>query len=93
MTFKQLPAIHGFQHSYLAPIYNIDQRKWISNINFADTQGQSVQIHHTGHDHWVTSLQTCTNEIYVLDSMFKKLTTSLEIQLSQLYAHGKKVTG
>jgi hypothetical protein len=52
--------------------------------------GKCTQIHHTGQDHWVTSVQTETNETYILDNLLEKLTVSQEIQLSQIYSHGKK---
>ena len=44
--------------------------------------GKCTQIHHTGQDHWVTSVHTETNEAYILDSLLEKLTVSQEIQLS-----------
>jgi Ulp1 family protease len=52
----------------------------------------SVQIHHTGKSHWVTSLQDKKDgTVYVLDSYSKTftLTPSLEIQLSAIYGQGK----
>ena len=52
----------------------------------------SVQIHHTGREHWVLSLESRDNEVCILDtcslSNIKNHTVntpSLEIQLSQIY--------
>jgi Ulp1 family protease len=52
----------------------------------------SVQIHHRGKSHWVTSLQDKKDgTVYVLDSYSNTftLTPSLEIQLSAIYGQGK----
>ena len=59
-------------------------------ISFTEKQGPAVQIHHTGNHHWVTSILTHTNELFLLDSMYDKLTTFLEIQLFQVYSNSKK---
>ena len=72
--------------------YNI--RTTIQNsrtkVDSKHNMGKCTQIHHTGQDHWVTSVQTETNETYILDNLLEKLTVSQEIQLSQIYSHGKK---
>jgi hypothetical protein len=52
----------------------------------------SVQIHHTGKSHWVTSLQSENDStVYVLDNYSTQftLTPSLEIQFSSIYGQGK----
>ena len=48
----------------------------------------SIQIHHTGHSHWVTSFQrTGDNRVFLLDSLLlgPELPASLQIQLAQIY--------
>lgn len=87
---KQFPLIQGFQNTCYAPVFCNQQKKWLSETSFTPTQAPAVQIHHTGHSHWVTSLTKQSNEVYLLDSMYDTLTTSSEIQLSQIYSHGKK---
>ena len=87
---KQLTPISGFQTLYNAPAYNTTLKKWVSNNSFTEKQGSAVQIHHTGNHHWVTSLLTHTNALFLLDSMYDTLTTSLEIQLLQVYSNSKK---
>ena len=76
--------------SAFAPQFNTVEQEWISNKKFTDITNKCAQIHHTGQDHWVTSVQSDTNETYILDILFEKLTVSQEIQLSQIYSHGKK---
>ena len=85
MLVRQFSDINGFQNTAFAPQFNRVEQEWISNTKFTDITGQCVQIHHTSQDHWVTSVQT-----NILDSLFEKLTVSQEIQLSQIYSHGKK---
>ena len=87
---KQLALINGFQTPCNAPAYNTTLKKWVSNNSFTEQQGPAVQIHHTGNYHWVTSILTHTSELFLLDSMYDKLTTSLEIQLFQVYSNSKK---
>jgi hypothetical protein len=87
---KQLTLISGFQKPCNAPAYNTTLKKWVSNYSFTEQQGPAVQIHHTGNHHWVTSILTHTNELFLLDSMYDKLTTSLEIQLLQVYSNSIK---
>ena len=53
-----------------------------------------MQIHHTGRDHWVLSLESRDNEVCILDSLSNIKnhtvnTPSLEIQLSQIYKKDK----
>ena len=47
----------------LAPIFDTksDSRKF--NKQFQSILSHSVQIHHTGRDHWVLSLESRDNEI------------------------------
>ena len=67
---------------------------WKCNKQFQLILPPSVQIHHTGMDHWVLSLESRDNEVCILDSLsnIKNLTVntpSLEIQLSQIYKKDK----
>ena len=87
---KQFTLISGFQTPCNAPAYNTTLKKWVSNNSFTEQQGPAVQIHHTENHLWVTSILTHTNELFLLDSMYDKLTTSLEIQLFQVYSNSKK---
>ena len=56
------------------------------NNGFSPVTHESVQIHHTGHFHWVTSCSV-GGEIQVYDSRFAvgPLSPSLQIQLAQIY--------
>ena len=87
---RQFSDIKGFQNTAFAPQFNTVEQQWISSTQFTDITGKCAQIYHIGQDHWVTSVRTDTNETYILDSLFEKLTVSQEIQLSQIYSHGKK---
>ena len=87
---KQFTLISGFQTPCNAPAYNTRLKKWVSNNSFTEKRGPAVQIHHTGNHHWVTSILTLYKELFLLDSMYDKLTTSLEIQLFQVYSNSKK---
>ena len=53
-----LEDIQGFQDPFLAPLFNTTRKRWVSNNMFPEKQGPAVQIHHTGHNHWVTSVLT-----------------------------------
>ena len=89
MLVRQFSDINGFQNTAFATQFNRVEQEWILNTKFTDITGKCAQIHHTGQDHLVTSVQTDTNETYILDSLLEKLTVSQEIQLSQIYSHGK----
>ena len=86
---KPFPAISGFQSTERAPYYREDTHSWSHQLGQFHPQNQtSVQIHHIGKSHWVTSLQSENDStVYVLDSYSKQftLTPSLEIQFSSIY--------
>ena len=92
---KQFPhtAISGFQPTGLVPYFDEHTQCWTEQFGrFQRQDPPSVQIHHTGKSHWVTSLQDKKDgTVYVLDSYSKTftLTPSLEIQLSAIYGQGK----
>ena len=48
-----------------------------------------VQVHHSGRDHWVMSIQIENGNIYFLDSLGLKIKTSLEFQLCKIYGQNK----
>lgn len=88
---KQFENIHGLQLTNLAPLFDEQTKSWKCDNKFEHAQPPSVQIHHTGRSHWVTSFQNNNNEICILDSLSKSKnqtvnTPSLEIQLSYLWA-------
>ena len=90
VTQSQFPCITGFQNTWRVPV--LENKKWIYQHKMRSQPSPSVQIHHTGCDHWITSCQDPNGTIYVLDSMNgKTLTTSVEIQMSMIYGKGKTV--
>jgi len=87
---SQFTCITGFQNTWRVPV--LENNKWIYQHKMRSQPSPSVQIHHTGCDHWITSCQDSNGTIYVLDSMNgKTLTTSVEIQMSLIYGKGKTV--
>ena len=90
VTKSQFPCITGFQNTWRVPV--LENKKWIYQHKMRSQPSPSVQIHHTGCDHWITSCQDPNGTIYVLDSMNgKTLTTSVQIQMSMIYGKGKTV--
>ena len=90
VTQSQFPCIIGFQNTWR--VHVLENKKWIYQHKMRSQPSPSVQIHHTGCDHWITSCQDPNGTIYVLDSMNgKTLTTSVEIQMSMIYGKGKTV--
>ncbi|VDI70203.1 Hypothetical predicted protein [Mytilus galloprovincialis] len=91
---RQFPNISGFQPTGLSPVFDEATKSWSEKFGSFSQKGcPTVQIHHTGKSHWVTSLQSVNDQcIYVLDSFSKTftLTPSLDIQLAAIYGHGKK---
>jgi len=71
----QFPSLDGLQPTVLS-----------QNNGFYPVTHESVQIHYTGHFHWVTSC-SIGGEIQVYDSRFAvgPLSPSLQIQLAQIY--------
>ena len=90
VTQSQFPCITGFQNTWRVPV--LENKKWIYQHKMRSQSSPSVEIHHTGCDHWITSCQDPNGTIYVLDSMNgKTLTTSVKIQMSMIYSKGKTV--
>ena len=88
---QQFPQMNGFQYTGYAPLYR--DKKWEYSLQMTSQQPPSVQIHHTGHDHWITSFQDQQREVYVLDSKNPRhtLSGSTEIQLSKVYGNEKNI--
>ena len=59
-------------------------RFWAKRL-FVPVNEECIQIHHTGHDHWVCST-SIDGFVRLYDSMrCKQLTSSMKVQLSQCY--------
>ena len=88
------PITNGFQSTLLAPKYDENKGIYVKNVckNFESRNHPAAQIHYNGHNHWVMSfLHDKNGPVYVLDSICKGyLTTSLQMQLSMIYGHGKE---
>ena len=90
MMHEQFLIINGLQHCALAPHFSDDRHRCeIAKKSFSRTAAPSVQIHYTGHSHWVTSCQRAGDScVFLLDSLFSgypELLASLQIQLAQIY--------
>ena len=57
MFARQFSDINGFQNTAFATQFNRVEQEWILNTKFTDITGKCAQIHHTGQDHFVTSVQ------------------------------------
>lgn len=88
---KQFGSIAGFQLTEKVPVFLEDESRWnIGSVMLPVNEENCAQIHHTGKDHWVTSLKF-NNAVHLIDSLGTDrpenaiLTQSLKIQLSQVY--------
>ena len=72
---QQFPILNGLQTPLLS-----------QNNGFCPVTDESIQIHHTGQLHWVTSC-SIGGDIQLYDSRFKggDLSSSLQVQLAQIY--------
>ena len=85
---RQFPDVDGMQPTTCAPVWSESENKWNNQFPFTSVSLPAAQVHHTGRDHWVTSVNN-NGQIHVLDSLSSgKLTPSLEIQLAHLYGNG-----
>lgn len=87
--------INGMELTNRAPVYEEHTKSWKCDEKFQHTQPPSVQIHHTGRNHWVTSFINYNKKIFILDSLSRSknhtvLTESLEIQLVLIYGRDKR---
>lgn len=82
---EQFPTLDGFQPAVLGQI---------DGFRPVRSDCDSIQIHHTGKFHWVTSSKS-TNCITVYDSKFggTPLSSSLQVQLALIYKTSIKATG
>ena len=93
---KQFPDINGMQDTGYAPV--LRNGKWDYALRMKPTTASAAQIHHTGEDHWVVSVQEVSgNEVYILDSLIgitkqkDHLSASLEMQVSSSYGENRKI--
>ena len=67
---------------------------WMYSVRMRRVLPPSCQIHHTGTDHWIASIQESENEqVVVFDSSqgpSPRLSQSLEMQLFAIYGRGKR---
>jgi hypothetical protein len=85
---KQYVQIGSLQNTEHAPIYDAQTNNWLSALPFKSASGKKIaQIHHTGQSHWVVSVNdnNAAHEVHVFDSLNGHLTTSLQIQIAQIY--------
>ncbi len=94
---QQFKNIKGLQSTEKVPKFIKDEERWNVNCKMDNiNMGPSVQVHHTGKDHWVPSLQTRNGDIYLFDSLGNVrsdgslIPTSLKIQLAILYGKCKR---
>lgn len=71
------------------PIYRLHTNagKWTYSLQMTRQTPPSVQIHHTGHDHCVLSIQDTSGTVFLLDSKNPRQTASAstQIQMSRIY--------
>jgi hypothetical protein len=78
------------------PIYRLrtNAGKWTYSLQPMTRQTPpSVQIHHTGHDHWVLSIQDTSGTVFLFDSKNPRQTVSAstQIQVSRIYSSNGNV--
>ena len=87
---NQFPEINGFQCTLLAPNLNFRTGEWDYALRLESRTPPTVQIHHNGSFHWIVTVQSKNNRVYMLDSKYcNELSTSLRLQFSSLYGSGK----
>lgn len=84
-------GVNGLQETTLAPTQD---GTCIVPCRFQPQPPPSVNIHHNGRNHWVTSFEDENNDIFLLDSDLphitkNALTDSLILQLVAIYGQGK----
>ena len=88
---SQFTQINGFQDTVRIAIRNKSDKWEIPSEHLMPVMAPSVQIHYTGHSHWVTSFQFKDDDrVFLVDTLFagEDLPTSLKIQLAQIYGKG-----
>ena len=90
---SQFTKINGFQDTVRIAIRNKSGKWEIPVEHLVPVTPPSVQIHYTGHSHWVTSFQFKDDDrVFLIDTLFAgqdRLPTSLTIQLAQIYGKGQ----
>ena len=88
----QFPNIGGMEDTLKCPVFVKKEDRWkIPLGGFSKCQGPSLQIHYTGHSHWLLSVKCEDGNFYLIDSMHAaklRLTSALEIQLCEIYDTG-----
>jgi hypothetical protein len=64
---QQFPSVNGLQYTGYAPMLE-NSGKWTYSLQMTRQTPPSVQIHHTGHDHWVLSIQDTSGTVFLLDT-------------------------
>ena len=80
------------------PIYRLrtnteNSGKWTYSLQMTRETPPFVQIHHTGHDHWILSIQDTSGTVFLLDSKNPRQTVSAstQIQMSRIYSSNGNV--
>ena len=89
---QQFPSVNGLQFTGYAPILE-NTGKWTYSLQITREIPPSVQIHHTGHAHWVLSIQDTSGTVFLLDSKNPRQTVSAstQIQMSRIYSSNGNV--
>ena len=89
---QQFPSVNGLQFTGYAPILE-NSGKWTYSLQMTRETPPSVQVHHTGHDHWVLSIQDTSGTVFLLDSKNPRQTVSAstQIQMSRIYSSNGNV--
>ena len=87
--------INGLQLSELVPVKLQHQNRWVMKFPMDPVSSPACQVHHTHHDHWVSTIFHRGN-IYLLDSLGSErkddviIPDGLKIQISQIYGREKR---
>ena len=86
--------INGLQLSELVPVKLQHENRWVMKFPMDPVSSPACQVHHTHHDHWVSTIFHRGN-IYLLDSLGSErkddviIPDGLKIQISQIYGREK----
>lgn len=87
----QFSEINGFQDCCYVPVQN--KGVWKYSLKMKFSRSTACQIHHTGADHWVTSVSPANEtDLIVFDSLqgpVPSISNSLKMQLFAAYAQNK----
>ena len=85
------PNINDLQDCCYVPVEK--DGVWKYSVRMKSVMSPSCQVHHTGTDHWITSVQDTTDQIIIFDSsqiFSPNLTKSIQLQLFAIYDRGKR---